>query len=121
LHIAQIENSVSKKEKVMNKYMAVHAYKASCEATWAKLGEMAPTISVEMEDGVTPARCTLTWNPFTHGRKDMIFCLWEANEPKDVITSLGELNDFITTDLLEVDEIVWANIAAAAKAAKVAA
>jgi hypothetical protein len=51
----------------------------------------------------------------------MIFCLWEANDPKDVITSLGELNDFITTDLLQVDEIIWADIAAAAKAGKVPA
>jgi hypothetical protein len=49
-----------KKENAMKKYIAVHGYKASCEATWAKLGEMAPTISVQMADGVTPARCTFT-------------------------------------------------------------
>ena len=102
----------------MKKYIAVHGYKASCEATWAKLGEMAPSLSLAMEQGKTPARCPFTWNPYTHGRNDLIFCLWEANDPKDIITTLGELNDFITTDILEVDEIVWADVATAAKASK---
>jgi hypothetical protein len=74
-----------------------------------------------MEKGETPARCLFTWNPYTHGRNDMMFCLWEANDPKDVLTSLGEMNDFIASDLLEVDEVVWADVAAAAKASKVPA
>ena len=51
----------------------------------------------------------------------MAFCLWEANNPKDVITTLGALNDFITTDLLQVDEIAWAEVAKAAKAKLAAA
>ena len=104
----------------MNKYMAVHTYKTTGEETWAKLGEIAPDLALAMEQGKTPARCLTTWNPFTHGRSDMAFCLWEANKPADVFTTLGVLNDLITTDLLLVDEIAWADLAKAAKA-KVAA
>ena len=103
----------------MQKYIAVHTYKSGAAATWAKLGEMAPGMALAMEAGRTPARCLTTWNPYTHGRDDMAFCLWEAEKPEDVITSLGELNDYITTDLLAVDEIAWSDIAAAAKAAQV--
>ena len=105
----------------MQKYIAVHTYKTTGEATWKKLGEMAPDLALAMEQGKTPARCLTTWNPFTHGRSDMAFCLWEANNPKDVITTLGALNDFITTDLLQVDEIAWVEVAKAAKAKLVAA
>ena len=100
----------------MNKYMAVHTYKTTGEETWAKLAEIAPDFALAMEQGKTPARCLTTWNPFTHGRSDMAFCLWEADKPNDIITSLGVLNDLITTDLLQVDEISWAELARAAKA-----
>ncbi len=106
----------------MNKYIAVHTYKKGGEATWKKLGEMAPGLALSMEQGRTPARCQTTWNPFTHGRSDMAFCLWEADNPADIITTLGELNEYITTDLLRVDEIAWSDVARSAKAnAKVAA
>ena len=100
----------------MQKYIAVHTYKSTAEATWTKLGEMAPDLALAMEQGKTPARCLTTWNPSTHGRDDMAFCLWEADRPEDVITTLGALNDLITTDLLLVDEIAWADVAQAAKA-----
>jgi hypothetical protein len=104
----------------MKKYIAVHTYKSTAAATWTKLGEMAPGMVLAMEQGKTPARCLTTWNPFAHGRDDMAFCLWEAEQPEDVITSLGELNDYIATDLLWVEEIAWSDIATAAKATNAA-
>jgi hypothetical protein len=102
----------------MQKYIAVHTYKTTAAATWAKLGEIAPSMALAMDEGRVPARCLITWNPYTHGRDDMAFCLWEAEKPEDVITSLGELNKLITTDLLAVDEIAWSDITTAAKEAQ---
>ncbi len=107
----------------MQKYIAVHTFKTTAAETWKKLGEVAPSMALDMDEGRVPARCLTTWNPYPHGRDDMAFCLWEAEKPEDVITSLGVLNELIRTDLLAVDQIDWAEITKAAKAerAKVAA
>jgi len=35
----------------------------------------------------------------------MFFCLWEANKPEDIVATLGVLMDYMTIDLLHVDEI----------------
>ena len=43
----------------------------------------------------------------THGRTDYMFCLWEANKPEDIETSLGEFLDYLTVDNVKVDEIDW--------------
>ncbi len=101
----------------MKKYIAVHTYKTTPEQTWTKLGEVANELALAMDAGKTPARCLKTWNPFPQGRRDLAFCLWEADKPEDIITTLGDLMEHITADLLPVDEIDWAEMTVAAKAA----
>jgi hypothetical protein len=100
----------------MNKYIALHTYKTTPEATWKLLGEVANDLAIAMDEGKTPARCLKTWNPFPHGRRDYAFCLWEAEKPEDIITTLGALMDHVTADLLVVDEIDWADLTVAARA-----
>jgi hypothetical protein len=121
---AEIKNKTNKKKELeMKKYIALHTYKTTPEQTWKLLGEVANDLALAMDEGKTPARCLKTWNPFPHGRRDLAFCLWEAEKPEDIITTLGALMNHITADLLPVDEIDWAELtlAARAEAAKVAA
>ncbi len=99
----------------MNKYIAVHTHKTTAEQTWKFLMEAGPDLALAMEQGKTPARCLTTWNPHPYGRDDLAFCLWEAEKPEDIITTLGQMNELITTDLLRVDEIPWTELAKAAK------
>jgi hypothetical protein len=40
-----------------------------------------------------------------------VFCLWEADKPEDIVTSLGEWLDYLTVDNVKVDEIDWAEFA----------
>jgi hypothetical protein len=46
-----------------------------------------------------------------HGRTNYVFCLWEADKPEDIVTSLGEWLDYLTVDNVKVDEIDWAEYA----------
>ena len=57
------------------------------------------------------AKCHKTWNALPHGRTDYVFCLWEADKPEDIETSLGEFLDYLTVDNVKVDEIDWAEYA----------
>ena len=40
-----------------------------------------------------------------------MFCLWEADKPEDIETSLGKWLDYLTVDNVKVDEIDWAEVA----------
>ena len=64
-----------------------------------------------------PAKSLKTWNPFTYGRGDYIFCMWEAENKEDVETVLREngFDDYVTTDLMQVSEIDWAMLAVPSK------
>lgn len=103
----------------MNKYIAVHTYKTTPEETWQVLGEVANQMALAMDAGETAARCLKTWNPFPYGRRDMAFCLWEAEKPEDVVATLAQfgLMTHVTADCLVVGEIDWAELTQAAKAA----
>ncbi len=101
----------------MSKYIALHTYKTTPEQTWKLLDEVANDLAIAMDEGKTPARCLYSWNPSLHGRRDYAFCLWEAEKPEDIITTLGVFTDQFTTDLFEVDEIDWAAVTVVARAA----
>ena len=79
---------------------------------------MASQLAIDMATGKVPAKCLKTWNPLPHGRAEYAFCLWEAEKPEDILTSLGKLMDVITADIMQVDEIDWAVLTKAAIAAK---
>jgi hypothetical protein len=36
-----------------------------------------------------------------------MFCLWEADKPEDIETSLGEFLEYLTVDNIKVDEVDW--------------
>ena len=105
----------------MKKYIALHTYKVDPPEVWKLLGEMASQLAIDMHTGKVPAKCLKTWNPLPHGRAEYVFCLWEAEKPEDILTSLGKLMDVITADIMQVDEIDWAVLTEAAMAARVPA
>jgi len=95
----------------MAKYVALHTLKKSPEDVTKFFSEQAPEIARAMASGKTPAKCIKTWNPIPHGRTDYMFCLWEADKPEDIKTSLGEFLDYLTVDNFKVEEIDWAEYA----------
>ena len=105
----------------MNRYIALHTYKVDPPEVWNLLAEMASQMALDMDSGKLPAKCRMTWNPLPHGRAEYVFCLWEAEKPEDILTSLGKLLDVVTADIMEVDEIDWAVMTKAALAAQVPA
>ena len=99
----------------MSRYFAVHTYLRDPEATWAFFGEGVPALAAAMEAGQTPAKCLKTWNPFAHGRTDYVFCLWEGDRAEDIEAVIGDsgMAEYITSDVMPVDEIDWAQLAQA--------
>ncbi len=98
----------------MAKYFALHTLKKSPEEFSEFFNEEAMAqLARAMAAGQTPAKCIKTWNPIPHGRTDYLFCLWEADNPGDIETSLGEGLEYITIDAMQVDEIDWEEMAKA--------
>lgn len=95
----------------MAKYIAVHTLKKSPDELMQAMVEKSSEFARAMASGQTPAKCIYTWNPIPYGRTDYMFCLWEANSPKDIEETLGGFLDYLTVDNLKVDEIVWAEVA----------
>ena len=89
-------------------YIAVHNLKKSPDEINNVWPELAPKMARAMAAGETPAKCIKTWNPLPHGRTDSMFCLWEADNPEDIKTTLGEWLDYLTVDNFKVDEVDWA-------------
>jgi hypothetical protein len=99
----------------MAKYFALHTYLREPEATWAFFGEEAPALAAAMEAGKTPATCLKTWNPMAQGRADYIFCLWEGERAEDIEAVIRDsgMAEYVTSDVMPVDEIDWAQLAQA--------
>lgn len=70
-------------------------------------------MAAAMAAGKMPAKCITTWSPYEFGRGDYVFCLWEAEKPEDIVTILREsgLANYVNTDLMQVKEIDWAEMA----------
>ena len=98
----------------MARYMVLHTYKKSPEEFWKFFGEQGPGLARQMAAGEIPAKCIKSWNPSSYGRNDYIFCLWEADKPEQVDAALALTADYITWDIIQVDEIDWAELAKAA-------
>jgi hypothetical protein len=95
----------------MAQYMVLHRYKATPEGFWEYFGAGALQLAQAMARGQTPARCLKSWSPFLHGRDDLLFCLWEAERPEDILTTLGAATEYLISDIAEVDEINWEEMA----------
>ncbi len=94
----------------MAKYIALHTLKVSGEEMTKIFNEKATEFAKAQAAGELPAKCYKTWNPIPHGRTDYMFCLWEADKPEDIETSLGEFLEYLTVDNIKVDEIDWEEI-----------
>ncbi len=92
----------------MAKFMALHTYKKPPEEVWKFMDNMGPEIALAMANGETPAKCISTWNPFAKGRSDYVFCLWEADKLEAVEQTLRPFEDYLTWNVMPVDEIDWA-------------
>ena len=97
----------------MGKYIVLHTLKKSVEEFSKFFSEGSPELARAMAAGETPAKCLKTWNPIPHGRTDYVFCLWEADKPEDVKASLEQVVDYLTADIMQVDEIDWGEMAKA--------
>jgi hypothetical protein len=100
----------------MAQFMVLHKYKASPEGFWQYFGAEALQLARAMADGQTPARCLKSWSPYLHGCNDLLFCLWEAERPEDILATLSGASEYLTSDILEVDEINWEELHQAALA-----
>jgi hypothetical protein len=101
----------------MATFFALHTPIVDPAKGWEWFGKGAPALAAAMESGQLPAKCLKTWNPFAHGRGDYIFCIWEAEKKEDVEKILRDngFYDYVTTDLMQVSEIDWAELAKTAK------
>ena len=101
----------------MAKYFALHTTIGDPAAGWDFFQKGAPALAAAMAAGQTPAKCVKTWNPFAFGRGDYVFCLWEAENPEDIMSILSDsgLTDYVTADVMPVAEIDWAELALAAE------
>lgn len=98
----------------MAKYIVVHAYKKGKAPGdfWKYMEKEVPGLARNMKAGLTPARSLMTWNPLPYGRSDCFFCLWEADKPEDINATLkGTADQYVTADIIKVDEIDWSKLA----------
>ena len=96
----------------MNRYITLHTLKTSAEEFAAFFGGVATQFAQATVSGQMPAKCITTWNAVPHGQA-YVFCLWEADKPEDIETSLGQVLEYVTCDARQVDEINWAELAKA--------
>ena len=101
----------------MAKFIALHTPIGDPAAGWEWFGKGAPALAAAMAAGLMPAKCLTTYNPYTYGRGDYIFCLWEAEKQEDIEKVLRDngFYDYVTSDLMQVSEIDWAQLALTAK------
>jgi hypothetical protein len=97
----------------MTTYFALHKTIGDPAAGWDFFQKGAPVLAAAMAAGQMPAKCTKTWNPFAFGRGDYVFCLWEADNLEDILTVLDTsgLSKYVTSDVMPVTEIDWAQLA----------
>ncbi len=99
----------------MARYFVLHTQKKDPKQFAEYFGAHAAYYATTMAAGKTPAKCIMTWNPMGYGRNDYVFCWWEAEKPADVEKTLRdfELLEWLTADIMGVDEIDWAQLAKA--------
>jgi len=101
----------------MNMYIVLHTFKKTPqEFAEAFTDERMTEFARAMAAGQAPAKCTKTWDPTSHGREDYMFCLWESENPKNVEAALDGfgLLEYLTADIMQVDETDWEQVARAA-------
>ena len=101
----------------MATFFALHTTIGDPAKGWEWFSKGAPTLAAAMAAGQLPAKCVTTFNPYTFGRGDYVFCIWEAENKADVEKVLQEagFNDYVTTDLMQVAEIDWKELAKVAQ------
>jgi len=95
-------------------YMVVHALKIDSKDFSAAMEDPETVeFAKAMASGQTPAKCIKSWDPIPYGNTESFICLWQAENPSDISTTLGEdMLAMITCEPMEVNEIDWAEVAA---------
>ena len=93
----------------MATYFVFHRLKKTGEEVLHVLNKKAPDIAKTTTSSETLCTCLKTWSPLAYGREDYLFCLWEANNPQDIETTIESFGflDYFTLDTMRVDEINW--------------
>jgi hypothetical protein len=101
----------------MAMFFALHKTIGDPAKGWEWFSKGAPMLAAAMAAGQLPAKCLTTWNPYTYGRGDYVFCIWEAEKKEDIEKILRDngFYDYVTTDLMQVSEIDWAELAKTVK------
>jgi hypothetical protein len=99
----------------MAKFMVVHRFVGDPDEDYKAMNEPELVNALVEANGRTvPGRCIYTWIPFNYGRKDLYgFCLWEADSAEDVKISIEGVTKYLTADIMQVDQLVWEELAAA--------
>ena len=104
----------------MAKFMVLHTHQRPADEfaaafTPEALQQMAPQVRGKPGG----PNCLLTWNPLPYGRGEYMYCLWEAPSIEAVKAALTEdgMDYWFTHDIMQVDEINWAELAQMAGAA----
>ncbi len=97
----------------MATFFALHKPVGDPAKGWEWFSKGAPALAAAMAAGKLPAKCITTFNPYTFGRGDYVFCLWEAETKEDVEKVLREAGfyDYVTADVMQVSEIDWKELA----------
>ena len=99
----------------MSQFIVIHKYIKSLEEVAAAFTDEAMAQYAQaMASGLTSAKCVKTWDPIQYGQPEPMICLWEADSSEDIIASLNQFGmlDYISADIMQVDETDWAQVAA---------
>ena len=96
----------------MNRYITLHTLKTSADEFTNFFNDVALQFAKATVSGEMPAKCITTWNAVPYDEA-YVFCLWEAESPEDIETSLDYVLNYVTCYARRVDEVSWEQLAAA--------
>jgi hypothetical protein len=97
----------------MAKFIIVHHFIGDPDEAYKAMNDPELVKALVQANGkIAPGKCVYTWVPYNYGRKDYYgFCLWEADSVKEIEPILEGIKQLITVDIMQVDEIVWDELA----------
>ena len=88
----------------MNNYIVKHIFKSE-DARSQCLALMDSMSPADMAAALTGenAVCKMNWNDGVASMN--MYCWWQATDGKSVISQLGQLNDFFTSEPIKMDNV----------------
>jgi hypothetical protein len=97
----------------MAKFMIIHHYKGDPAEVYATISnpETLKMLTLRNISPDAPAKSIFTWSPYKYGRTDLFgFCLWEGETIEGVREALGDVLTMMDADIMEVEELDWAQL-----------